>query len=85
MKGQIDPDTAKARIAERYTKLHTSLLELVDALNIVEPGGTLAEDVHFTTRDGSIKIAYSATPINVRIYTPECVFILRVIERTKSG
>ncbi|HEU4966635.1 MAG TPA: hypothetical protein VFT53_04085 [Candidatus Saccharimonadales bacterium] len=75
------PETVKAKVATTYKELHKSLLELVSLLNILEPGGTLAEDVFITTReDGQIRIAYVATPVSVRIRTPEQTFILKVIE-----
>jgi hypothetical protein len=81
MKGQLAPEVAEARVTAKYKKLHKSLLELVDALNVMEPGGTLVDDVTITTKgDGKIRVAYVATPLQVRINTPERTFILKVIE-----
>lgn len=75
--------TALTRVSSKYHKLHQSLLELVDALNVLEPGGTLIDDVTFSTKeDGKIQVAYVATPIQVTINTPERKLILKVIENS---
>lgn len=85
MKGQLAPEVAEQRVTDKYKKLYKSLLELVDALNVMEPGGTLVDDVTITTKeDGRIRVAYVATPISVRINTPERTFILRVIENMRG-
>jgi len=81
MKKRITNETAEIRVTTKYHQLHKSLIEFVDALNVLEPGGTLLEDVTFTTKeDGRVRIAYVATPVQVTINTSERKLILRVIE-----
>jgi hypothetical protein len=77
----VPKETALLRVTNKYHKLYQSLLELVTALNVLEPGGTLLDDVTFTTKeDGRVQVAYAATPIQVTINTPERKLIVRVIE-----
>lgn len=81
MQGQMTLEAARARVTTTYHKLHKTLLELVAALNVIEPGGTLLEDIVITdAKAGRIRIAYVATPIQITINTPERKLILKVIE-----
>jgi hypothetical protein len=81
MRTLVSKETAEFRLVNKYHKLHSSLVELVAALNVLEPGGTLVDDVTFETKeDGRVRVAYVATPVQVTINTPERKFILRVIE-----
>ncbi|HEU4966026.1 MAG TPA: hypothetical protein VFT53_00910 [Candidatus Saccharimonadales bacterium] len=74
------PEAVKINIAVKYRELRTVLLELVKLLNILEPGGTLAEDINLTTYEGRVRIAFVATPLSVKISTSEQTLVLRIID-----
>jgi selenophosphate synthetase-related protein len=77
--------TAEARVVSKYRKLYAPLIELVNALQDIEPGGTLVDDVTLMKKeDGSVRITYVAKPIMLTISDKNRVFILRVIEAEKS-
>lgn len=66
----------------RYNKLYKSLIELVTALQILEPGGTLVDDVVISTREeGKVRLAYISTPVQLTIEDQDRRFILKVIEK----
>lgn len=79
-------EEAERKVVKKYHKLYGSLTDLVDALQKMEPGGTLVDDIAFTQKkNGKVSIAYIATPIQVTISTKERRFILRVIEHSRSN
>lgn len=81
MQGQITPEAVRTRIVTAYRRVYKNLLELVAALNVIEPGGTLLEDVVIIDKkEGRIGITYSAVPLQVTISSEERKFILKVIE-----
>lgn len=81
MKQPVSQPTAEARVMRKYAKLYISLMELVDALQNMEPGGTLVDEVTFTKKtDGSMKIAYKARPVQLIIDDGKQKFSLRVDE-----
>ena len=47
MKQPVSKETAEVRVVRKYHKLYKPLIELVDALQFLEPGGTLVNDVKF--------------------------------------
>lgn len=77
----VDQSTAEARVVKKYNKLYDNLLDLVKALQVIEPGGTLVDDVVFSQQEGKVRLAYVATPIQVTIDNKDRRFILRVIEK----
>lgn len=80
MKEPLTKENAEAKVVNKYHKLYKPLIELVDALQYLEPGGTLVDDATFTTNDkGTIRIAYVAKPIMLTIADKKRVFILRVV------
>lgn len=80
MKEPISRDTAEARVITKYHKLYKPLVDLVDALQYLEPGGTLVDDVSIVHgKDNRVRIAYVAKPIMLTITDKNRVFILRVI------
>jgi hypothetical protein len=82
----VSKEMAEGRVVEKYNKLYSNLIDLVTALNVMEPGGTLVDDVVFTVNEGKkVSVAYVATPIQVTINTPERKFILRVVESPGHG
>ena len=81
MKSPLDKDTAEIRVIRKYHKLYVPLVELVDALQNLEPGGTLVDEATFTTKeDGHIQIAYKARPVQMVIVDGERKFRVRVDE-----
>ncbi|HEU4966094.1 MAG TPA: hypothetical protein VFT53_01260 [Candidatus Saccharimonadales bacterium] len=83
---EVSEEFAQSQVVKKYHKLYIALRELVAALNVLEPGGTLLDDIKFTAREGGgVRVAYVATPIQVAIETPERKFILKVIEHSPNG
>ncbi len=81
MKAPISKEVAEARVVQKYNKLYKPLVELVDTLQILEPGGTLVDDVSFMQNDdGTVRIAYIAKPMMLTITDGDRVFILRMVE-----
>lgn len=82
---EVSKEFAESQVVTKYNKLYIALVDLVSALNVLEPGGTLLDDVTFQTReDGKIRVSYVATPIMVTIMTNERKFILKVVEQANS-
>ncbi len=48
MKTQPSKERAESRVVNRYHKLYVPLIELIDALQDLEPGGTLVENVRIS-------------------------------------
>jgi hypothetical protein len=79
MKQPISKETAEARVVHKYNKLYKPLIELVDALQELEPGGTLVDDVVLENNGEKVRIAYAARPIMLTIQDKDKAFILRVV------
>jgi len=75
-----EPEIIKATVATKYSELRTLLLELIKLLNILEPGGTLAEDIFVPTEEGFIRIAFAPTPTSVRIRTAKQTLTARLFD-----
>ena len=61
MKANIDKQTAETRVVAKYKKLYVPLIELVSALQNLEPGGTLVDEAKITkTNEGTIRVEYKA-------------------------
>jgi len=82
MKTPISKATAEVRVVNKYHKLYVPLIDLVNALQNMEPGGTLVDDVTFTDKpEGhTVRVAYVARPVMLTIKDKHRTFILRVIE-----
>lgn len=86
MKEPLSKDRAEARVVNKYHKLYKPLIDLVDALQELEPGGTLVDDVSIAQGEaGKIRIAYVAKPVMLTISDGDKVFILRVIPGDGTG
>jgi hypothetical protein len=73
---------AESKVVRRYNKLYESLMELLNSLQILEPGGTLIDDIVISTREeGKVRLAYISTPVQLAIEDQDRRFILRVIEK----
>lgn len=81
MKSPIDKDTAEIRVMRKYDKAYMALIDLVDALQNLEPNGTLVDEAVFIKKkDGQTRIAYKALPIQLSIDDGQRKFTLRVDE-----
>ena len=66
VRAKINPQVAQARIAKRYHKLHTPIIELVQALqDALPPGTVLGERVELTQADGYIDVAMALKPVRL--------------------
>jgi len=77
--------TAELRVVQKYHKLYKPLIDLVDTLQRIEPGGTLVDDVTFSNKtdehgESKVRIAYVARPVMMTIKDGNRTFILRVLE-----
>ncbi len=81
MKSNISKETAEARVVHKYNKLYAPLVELVAALQNLEPGGTIVDEAEITKTDsGIVRVAYKARPIQLVVVANKRKFTLRVDE-----
>lgn len=86
MRAPISKERAESRVVNKYHKLYKPLIELVDALQDLEPGGTLVDDITITRKeDEKIRITYVPKPVMLTIADKDRKFILRVIPTELSG
>ncbi|HEU4966417.1 MAG TPA: hypothetical protein VFT53_02965 [Candidatus Saccharimonadales bacterium] len=80
MKTQPSKERAESRVVNRYHKLYVPLIELIDALQDLEPGGTLVDNVKIgiSEVDKKVHIEYTAHPITLTIKDGNRSFILRI-------
>ena len=85
MRAPIPRETAELRVVQKYRKLYEPLIDLVNALQNLEPGGTLVDDVTITDKpEGGVSVAYVAKPLMLTINEKNRVFILRMIEADRT-
>ncbi len=73
--------TAEARVVKKFHKLYAPLVELVDALQNLELGGTLVDDVVLDrNKTRSVSIEYVAKPISLTIKDGNKKLLLRVVD-----
>ena len=77
MGNKISQDQAKANIVGEYRKLYEPLIDLVGALQGLEPGGTLVDDIVIGKK---ARVAYAAHPVMLTIRDSNRTFILQVVE-----
>lgn len=71
----------KKDIAKRFNALYTPLVQLIEALDVVEPGGTLAEDIRVLGEDGNtVRLEFVARPTVLTINDGARKMVLRVVE-----
>lgn len=61
--------TAEARLVKRYHKLYVPLIELIQALQDLEPGTMLIDNAEFSETNKNIHVEYKAKPIQLMINT----------------
>ncbi len=81
MKKRISQKVAEIRAARKFQQLYVPLMELIDRLQDLEPGGTLVDDI-VVNRDGQghIHIEYTAHPISLVVKDKDKALILRVLD-----
>lgn len=83
MKTPVPKQTAEAEVARKFYQLYAPLIELVDSLQDLEPGGTLVDSVVINRHsDDRVHIEYVAEPIMLTIREKRKKLILRVVEST---
>jgi hypothetical protein len=81
MKSEVSKETAETRVTRKYAKLYVPLIELVDTLQNLEPGGILVDEAEFTKKDdGGLRVAYKARPMQLTIIEGHRRFSLKVEE-----
>jgi hypothetical protein len=87
MKTPPSKERAESRVVNRYYKLYKPLIELVDALQDLEPGGTVVDDVRIgrSESDKQIRIEYAARPVTLTLTEEDKTFILRIAGRNGSN
>ena len=81
MRTPVPKETAKAKIARKFDQLYIPLTELIDALQTIEPGGTLLDPVKLeSSAAGHVELEYVAQPKMLTITTEQRKLILRVLE-----
>lgn len=83
MRQQPSKTRAETRVVNKYHQLYKPLIELVDALQDLEPGGTLVDSVKLgrDKTSGRINIQYTARPVILCIENDELTFILKVVDK----
>ena len=81
MRKPVSQKVAEVRAARKFEQLYKPLIELIDRLQDLEPGGTLVDDIVFDrNQDGSVHIEYTAHPVSLIVKDEDKALILRVIE-----
>lgn len=85
MKTQPSKERAESRVVNRYHKLYIPLVELIDSLQDLDPGGTLVDDIKLTQNqaDKKILIQYKAHPVKLTIDDGKRAFVLQIINVEK--
>ncbi|HKR81989.1 MAG TPA: hypothetical protein VJR27_03235 [Candidatus Saccharimonadales bacterium] len=80
MKTPPSKERAESRVVNRYHKLYKPLVELVDALQDLEPGGTLVDNIRIgkSEVDKQVHIEYTAHPVTLTIKDSDQAFVLRI-------
>lgn len=85
MRTRPSKQVAEGRIAKRYHKLHTPIVELVQALqDAIPPGAVLGERIELTQVEGHIDVAMTLKPVQLVLNDGERRFTL-VIEEKVHG
>ena len=80
MKANIDKQTAETRVVAKYKKLYAPLVELVAALQNLEPGGTLVDGAKITQTKNGVRVVYKARPVRLVVVADKRKFTLRIDE-----
>ncbi|MGW4844893.1 hypothetical protein [Nocardia brasiliensis] len=81
MKKPVSQQLAEVRAARKFEQLYKPLMELIDRLQDLEPGGTLVDDIVFDrNQDGSVHIEYTAHPVSLIVKDKDKALVLRVVD-----
>ena len=84
MKAPIDQQTAEIRLVAKFRKMYPAIIDLISALNNLEPGGTTVTDAKLTVKPtGGISVAYHAHPVRLTIVDGSRKFSLQIDELSK--
>ena len=82
MKTPPSKDRAESRVVNRYYKLYKPLIELIDALQDLEPGGTLVDNIQVSQdSENEVHIEYTAQPVKLTISDGNRSFFLRIADK----
>jgi len=72
---------AELKVVGKYRQLYGPLMDLVKALQALEPGGTLVDDIVLMggAEGQATRVAYTAHPVMLTIQEKNRAFILRVV------
>jgi hypothetical protein len=77
---------AEQKIMRKYKKVYGSVLDLLKAIQSVEPGGVLTDDIVINEKsNGQLQLGYVATPVQLTVSIKERTFILKMIENPGKG
>ena len=87
MKTQPSKERAESRVVNRYHKLYVPLIELIDALQDLEPGGTVVDNVRIgrSESDKQVHIEYVAHPITLTVVEGDRTFTLRIAGKDRHS
>lgn len=85
MKTQPSKERAESRVVNRYHKLYKPLIELIDSLQDLEPGGTVINNITIgrSENDKKVHLEYEAHPVVLTINDGTKNFVLRIVEKAK--
>lgn len=85
MKTPPSKERAESRVVNRYRKLCKPLIELVDALQDLEPGGMLVDHIAISKseHDNKIHIEYATHPVVLTIQDGNKRFTLQIADSSK--
>lgn len=77
MKCPTPNGTTEIRVARKYRKLYTCLMDFITALETLESGGVALDDVvAHKTKERRLELVYVATPIQLTVATEKRQFVL---------
>ena len=68
MKADLDKRTAETRVIAKYKKLYTPLVELVAALQNLDPGGTLVDEAKITQTKNGVTDSIGSSRRKAEVY-----------------
>lgn len=81
-RARVNPEVLEKRITKRYHKLHTPIVELVQALqDAIPPGTVLGERIELKQMDGHVDVAMTLKPVRLVLEDGERRFTLIIEEK----
>jgi hypothetical protein len=80
MKANVEPNTAEIRVVRKYSKLYAALTDFVEALQDMDEGSVVLEDIVVNQKPhGGIRLEYASRPIQLTINASNKQFRLQVV------